>query len=162
MDEYLHTAYEPDCEYIAGRLEDRNVGKRKHGRAQGLIYRRLAERERELGFEALLEQRVQLSSRMVRIPDVCLVSGHGGAEVITTPPLLWVEVLSPEDRWSRVQTKISDVLEFGVPVLWIVDPYTNEAWTATARGGVAAAADSILRCEQPPLELDLTTIWREL
>lgn len=36
IDEYFNTEYEPDCEYIAGKLEDRNVGKRKHGLTQFL------------------------------------------------------------------------------------------------------------------------------
>ncbi len=37
-------------------------------------------------------------------------------------PILAVEVLSPTDRWSRVQTKIQDYLEAGVPLVWLADP----------------------------------------
>ena len=39
-----------------------------------------------------------------------------------TLPVLAVEVLSPTDRWSRVQTKIQDYLEAGVPLVWLADP----------------------------------------
>lgn len=39
-----------------------------------------------------------------------------------TLPILAVEVLSPTDRWSRIQTKIQDYLEAGVPLVWLADP----------------------------------------
>ncbi len=32
--EYINTDYEPDCEYVDGVLEERNVGKTKHGTTQ--------------------------------------------------------------------------------------------------------------------------------
>ncbi len=35
--EYLSTEYEPDCEYVDGLLEDRNVGQQKHSETQGLL-----------------------------------------------------------------------------------------------------------------------------
>ena len=30
VDEYLHTAYHPDCDYVDGVVEDRNVGEKDH------------------------------------------------------------------------------------------------------------------------------------
>ncbi len=33
VDEYLHSVYEPDVDYVDGVLEDRNVGEKKHGLA---------------------------------------------------------------------------------------------------------------------------------
>jgi hypothetical protein len=32
LTEYLNTEYEPDCEYLDGVVEERNVGKRKTAR----------------------------------------------------------------------------------------------------------------------------------
>jgi hypothetical protein len=29
--EYLESSYRPDCDYVDGRLVDRNVGERDHG-----------------------------------------------------------------------------------------------------------------------------------
>lgn len=37
IEEYLNTAYHPDCDYVDGRLEERNLGQRTHARLQTLI-----------------------------------------------------------------------------------------------------------------------------
>jgi hypothetical protein len=37
IDEYLHTAYHPDCDYIDGELQERNLGELDHGEVQGAL-----------------------------------------------------------------------------------------------------------------------------
>ena len=34
VEEYLHTAYSPDCDYVDGVVEERNVGEKDHNKAQ--------------------------------------------------------------------------------------------------------------------------------
>jgi Uma2 family endonuclease len=41
------------------------------------------------------------------------------------PPLLAVEVLSPNDKHREIVEAIEEYLECGVKVVWIVDPYTE-------------------------------------
>ena len=159
--EYLNTEYEPDCDYVDGVLEERNVGKNRHSRTQTLLIAWLAARETRHGFRVLTEQRVQVARGRVRIPDVCLLPPGDKDEVTQRPPLLWIEVLSPEDRWSRVQTRLNDVLNFGVRTIWIVDPYSKEAWIATPERGTIAVEDGILRCAEPALEVPLNEIIPE-
>ena len=36
VQEYLHTSYHPDCDYVDGELEERNVGGYPHGKLQGI------------------------------------------------------------------------------------------------------------------------------
>lgn len=38
VEEYLSSNYDPDCDYLEGVLEERNVGEIGHGNTQGLIY----------------------------------------------------------------------------------------------------------------------------
>jgi Uma2 family endonuclease len=130
LEEYLHTEYEPDCDYVDGVLEGRNVGKKRHSRVQQKLILILSPVLQHLGLEVLPEQRLQVSPTRVRIPDVC-VADVSSDEVIQTPPLLCIEVLSPDDRWNRIQRCLDDYLRFGVPVIWIVDPYEKEAWIVT-------------------------------
>ncbi|MFL6415697.1 MAG: Uma2 family endonuclease [Bryobacteraceae bacterium] len=156
--EYLGTEYEPDCEYLDGAVEERNVGKRKHSKTQALLAARL-QREIETGsFDVLVEQRVQLSSSKIRIPDICVIAAENKDEVIQNPPALWIEILSPEDRWGRVQAKIDDCLRFGVEALWIIDPYSRQAWSATPRQAMTEVLGGKLTSEHPHLEIPLEEI----
>jgi Uma2 family endonuclease len=48
------------------------------------------------------EQRVQIKATRVRIPDVCILAENAPHEkIIRTPPLLCIEILSPEDTMSK-------------------------------------------------------------
>lgn len=157
---YLNTEYEPDCEYVNGVLEDRNVGKKKHSKTQSRICALLSANRNLHGLDVLVEQRVQLSGTKVRIPDVCLAI-ESKDEVVQQPPALWIEILSPEDRWSRIQRKVADILQFGVETVWIIDPYENEAWTASPQNGAVKAENGVLRCEPLGLEMKLADILPE-
>jgi Uma2 family endonuclease len=161
LDEYLNTDYEPDCDYVDGFLEERNVGKNKHSRTQTLLTIWLGAREAEQGFKAMTEQRVQVAPRRIRIPDICLLERNDNDEVTQRPPLLWIEILSPEDRWKRIQTRLNDALSFGVRTIWIIDPYEREAWIATPEHGTVPVEDGRLRCTDPGLEVALDEILPE-
>jgi Uma2 family endonuclease len=62
----------------------------------------------------------------VRGPDVAFWSKERLPEVpegyVELPPDLAVEVVSPNDHYSRVQNKVRHYLTHGVGMLWVVDP----------------------------------------
>jgi Uma2 family endonuclease len=161
LEEYLNTSYEPDCDYVDGVLEERNVGMKKHARAQTRLAAWLSARTQQHGYEALVEQRVRVSATRVRVPDVCLVAVDDDDEVNQIPPPLCVEVLSPEDRWKRVEVRLRDYLAFGVPAIWVIDPYSKRAWIGTQETDITEVTDGILRCANPNLELRVTDILPE-
>ena len=72
VDEYLHTDYEPDCDYVDGELIERNVGEKKHGKTQKKLLIDFEQRSDELGIFVLQEQRVQISERRYRVPDLLI------------------------------------------------------------------------------------------
>ena len=159
--EYMDTSYEPDCDYVDGFLEERNVGRNKHSRTQSRLMSRLFSEEKQHGFCVYVSLRVQVSPRRVRIPDVCLLRSDDRDEVTQKPPLLWIEILSPEDRWSPIQTRLNDALHMGVPTIWVIDPYSREAWIATPQHGPLPVEDGLLRSTDPALELPLSEILPE-
>src|SRR5437588_7173666 len=133
LEEYLHTDYSPDCDYVDGVLEDRNVGQRKHALTQRRILFFLAALEAKLHIFVLQEQRVRMGPTRYRVPDICvMLGGDPDEEIFTSAPFLCVEVLSPEDRKSRMDVKVRDYLNLGVRYVWVVDPYSRQAWTRTS------------------------------
>jgi len=152
LSEYLHTDYRPDVDYIDGELEERNVGEWDHARLQALIERYLGNREREWGILVVPEQRIQVSPTRFRVPDIAVVATRPATGVITEPPLLCIEILSPEDRATRIQARIDDYLNMGVSCVWLVDPATRRAWIHTPAGS-HEAKDGILTAGQIRLPL---------
>ncbi|MBV9156600.1 MAG: Uma2 family endonuclease [Acidobacteriaceae bacterium] len=137
LDEYMRTSYSPDCEYVDGVILERNAGQGKHAYTQSQVLVRLSERLGGKKLLTLVAQRVRVSATRVRVPDVCVIEEL--EEVIGKPPLLCVEVLSPDDRWSRVNASVSDYQEMGVQCIWVIDPYKSRAW--------------VFECENPPVEV---------
>jgi len=162
VDEYLHTSYDPDCDYVDGEIVERNVGETDHSDCQGRIYAYFLNRSRQLRVYPLIEERVQVSGARFRIPDVCVVAGSKPTEqIFTAPPLIAIEVLSKDDRMAYMQEKIDDYLNFGVRYVWVVDPRSRRAWVYT-KDGCHEAKDGILRAENPAIELPLPEIFQAL
>ena len=135
--EYLKTSYRPDREYVDGELLERNVGKWEHARLQALLASWFQSQEKSWSVKVAVEQRVQVSPTRVRIPDVMLVSRGPQPDVILEPPLLVVEILSPDDTYTETQSRSADYLRMGVPCVWIIDPTSRtgrhcvgDTWTA--------------------------------
>ncbi len=77
----------------------------------------------------LVEQRIRVAARRVRVADLCLISRDAPREqVVTTPPLLCVEILTPEDRLPRAARVMDDYARMGVPNLWLFDPIDRVAY----------------------------------
>ena len=156
FDEYMHTSYSPDCEYIDGAILERNVGKGKHAYTQGKVYLWISQKVGPKSLIVLPEQRVRISATRVRIPDVCVVERL--EEVISTPPLLCVEILSPDDRWGHVNASISDYQNMGVQCIWVIDPYRSRAWVFELENPPTEATDGRIRSEALGIELNLADL----
>ena len=159
VEEYLRTSYDPGCEYVDGEVLDRNVGELDHAWLQRALLLYIAAREKQLGVTILQEQHLQINSRHYRVPDLIILSGSKPTEqIITTPPLVCIEILSPEDRMGRTQRKIADYLDFGVRYVWILNPRTKEAIVYTD-AGIQVVAGGVLRTENPAIEVPVNEIF---
>jgi hypothetical protein len=72
-------------------------------------------------------------------------------QIQTRPPLVWVEILSSQDRPLRVNEKIREALAFGAQSVWVIDPETRQAQMHSgrrqhpARDGVLVLSGSEIR-----------------
>ena len=154
--EYLSTSYRPDCDYVDGEVQERILGEFDHARLQMAVAGYYFARRKEWGITVVPEQRVQVSPTRFRVPDVCVTLGEPDGQIFRKPPLICIEVLSPDDRLSRVNERISDYLEFGVPYVWILDPQTRKAWRCTPGAMVEV---SELRVDEPSIVVPLEELF---
>jgi Uma2 family endonuclease len=162
IEEYLRTSYHPDADYVDGEIEERNLGEHEHARLQALISTIFDNHEEEWPTVAVVEQRIRIGSSRVRISDIAVLRSDAPYEaVIVTPPLICIEVLSPEDRLSRAKIVMADYFAMGVPNIWLIDPIRQAAYTYDA-AGLHIADPTNLRVAGTPIRLDLTDAFAKL
>lgn len=124
VEEYLTSSYRPDMDYVNGHLEVRNLGEYEHGQLQLALLSLFNERAKEWKTRVAPETRLQVKADRFRVPDVMVLSRtkEKPKRIVRTPPLLCIEILSPEDTFLRIQQRTADYLEMGVPNAWIFDP----------------------------------------
>ena len=135
VEEYLRTSYDPDMEYLDGELVERHVGEYTHSYLQ-LAIGVLLESRQKGKYRTFTEQRVRVSTKpRYRIPDLCVMElPHPREPVFTHPPHLVIEIVSPDDELADLLAKVADYLKFGVPHIWIPDPYKHTLQEADREG----------------------------
>ncbi len=161
LHEYMATNYRPDCEYVDGVVVERNVGTWEHGRLQALLAGWFGSQEDQWQVLGLIACRVQVSPTRVRVPDVLLTRRTRQADVVVEPPLLCVEILSPEDSLAEIKEKAADYFEMGVPAVWIIDSQARVGRWSEGRGSGWIKSD---RLEVPCTEIYVETcfLWERL
>lgn len=131
LKEYLRTSYEPDCEWIEGEIRERAMPDEFHSAIQQFFLAYFERMKRDLGVRVRPELRLRVAARRYRVPDVLLLPQAARLQAIPdTPPLLCIEVLSPDDRAGELQEKIKDYVRMKVGAIWVVDPRRREMFTA--------------------------------
>lgn len=121
---YLHCSdWEPDAEYVDGEIEERPIGEYDHSSWQHAIQTWFQAHAREWNIRVRPELRVQAGEMRYRVPDVSILDrGQPVEQIVTHPPLAVFEILSPEDRYSRLMRKLRDYASMGIPQIWVIDP----------------------------------------
>jgi hypothetical protein len=79
-------------------------------------------------------------------------------QVFTTPPFLVIEILSPEDRWSRLTRKLEDYFAMGCPNIWIIDPVRSKAYRYD--GGAVSEVHHAFSTADSSIAVQLLNIWQ--
>lgn len=157
--QYLRTIYEPDCEYIDGHLEERNLGEFDHGNLQTEIAFLFRLNSASWQVKVVVEVRLQVKPSRFRIPDVMVLHpGQKQSQIIREAPLLCVEVLSPEDTWKRLRERVDDYLQLGVQHIWAIDPSTRQAYLCDSDGFHRVATTSI-SIPNTPISIDVAGLF---
>jgi len=157
ISEYLHTSYRPDCDYVDGVIEERNLGELDHAELQGAFLLYFNQHKHEWGVRAVLEIRVRTSATHVRIADVAILSVNAPREqVIQTPPVAVIEILSPEDRVPRYAQRLTDYRGMGVKSIWVVDPAARKGFDCSTGEWIETTRFAV---PDSPIYVDLAALF---
>jgi Uma2 family endonuclease len=152
VEEYLETTFRPDCDYVNGEIEERNLGEKGHAILQRFLTILFGIKRNEWRVEVYPELRVQVSPTRFRVPDVTVTpAGLEWERILRTPPLLCIEILSPRDSLSGIRQRADDYLNFGTEHVWVIEPEMRKAYifTKTAmqepEGGVLSIPGTEIR-----------------
>ena len=150
VEEYLHMSFEgSDCEFAFGQIVERSVGEKPHSRAQ----KRLIELFSRAGarLHAFPELRLKLAAELFRIPDLSVFADREPDEdVPSTPPLVVIEIVSRDDRYTDILKKLDEYRSWGVPNIWLVDPWLRRLYVYSA-GSLSEAPAFALTSQQVQL-----------
>lgn len=162
VEEYLSTVYEPDCEYVDGAIEERNVGELEHSFLQLFLGSIFMNHRSEWRIVAFSEQRIQLAPNRFRVPDLVVVRAEFQREpILTHPPLIAVEIQSPEDTLRRTTIKAGEYLAFGIEHVWAIDPQARVAYRGTPKG-LELVRDGELSVPGTPIHISAQQLFAEL
>lgn len=108
-DQYLSTHFEYEPEFVRGEIVERPLPNKSHSRIQQL----LAVLLHRIGF-CYPELRLRVAPDSYRIPDIALFEHEPEGEVPHSPPLLIVEIVSPDERHHDLMQKLQDYRAWGV------------------------------------------------
>jgi Uma2 family endonuclease len=162
VEQYLSTVFEHDCEYVDGVIEERDLGEFEHAFLQGVLAAIFNNHRSEWGVICLPEQRVQTQADHFRVPDVTILrSGSPRERILTHPPLLVIEIQSPEDTLRRTAAKSTEYLAFGIEHVWVIDPTARVGYRGTA-AGLELARSGELTIPETSIRIVLADLFAEL
>ena len=161
--EYLHSDYQPDMDYVDGVLEERNLGENGHSNLQTELAVLFRTHRNEWKVKAFVEHRVRIGPTRYRVPDLCIMAASWkNTPIIAEPPLLCIEVLSPEDRFVRIRERCGDYFRMGVPEAWIFDPVERAVFVLRHDGTMTTHREGSLGLQSTPVSVSLAEVFAVL
>lgn len=141
VEKYLRTSFDnPDKEYRDGDLVDRALPDNLHSKIQVFLCVFFFALRKTARLFPRSELRVKLGDGLYLIPDVAVFHGNEPVELVPShPPLIAIEILSPDDSMTAVRGKLEDYRHWGVQHVWLIDPHSQRLYTFD--GGLREVAE---------------------
>lgn len=141
---------------------ERNFGEVEHSFLQAILATIFTNNMEAWSAFGLTEQRVQVGLRHSLVPDVCVVRlGAPAEDILTQPPLIAIEIMSPEDTMRRAVKKAAECSKFGIGHVWVIDPYARVAYRGAAKG-LDRVPDGELKVDGTPIVIRIADLFEKL
>lgn len=145
----------PYFELLAGEAIQKTVPTRAHAVLQFILCLML----RDLGFKSLPELTLAIDESWEPTPDVCGLLGPVDDPYPTRAVAVAIEILSPDDRFTRVILKCRRYAEWGVADILVFDPAGREAWYWSTAANGLTPIDQSYSFLSKPAELNLAEVF---
>lgn len=146
----------PHFELLDGEALQKPLPTRLHSILQFVLVVML----KELGFKSRPELTLAIDESWEPVPDVTGILGDEEDPYPTRAVAVAIEVLSPDDRFTRLIQKCRKYAEWGVRDVLVFDPLGREAWSWDSAEGSLARISGKYRFRSLPVELDLTEVFQ--
>ena len=117
---------------------------------------------KELGFKSRPELTLAIDETWEPTPDVCGVLGPEEDPYPTHAVAVAVEVLSPDDRFTRVIQKCRKYAEWGIQDILVYDPVGRDVWYWDTVTGGLIESKTIYRFHSWSVEVFHAEVFRRL
>lgn len=153
----FHARYDgekPYFEYWDGEAVQKTAPTRSHGLIEEILVRLLD----AMGYDSGWEITITLDPAYEAIPDVIAAEGQIGDPYPTEPFEVVIEILSPEDPFSRVLRKCRLYEKWGIQQIVVVDPRERLIWAF--ENGSPRETDTIARRRERAIPAQ--ELWAEV
>lgn len=123
VEEYFRMTFDgPEMEYVDGELVERHLGGEPHSNAQTNLAAIFSELKKRVSIRVYVELHLRTAPERVRVADVAIFLRRADEDIPSRPPLITIEIISPNDSFHEVLRKSKEYLEWGVKYVWLVNP----------------------------------------
>ena len=162
VEEYLDLVFQdrPEPDYVDGKVVERALPTPIHSQIQvllGILFAPLLARVRLI---LMSELRVQIQPGRFRVIDFTVyLDARPEGRYATTPGLVAIEIVSPDDSHSRMTRRLEDYRRWGVPHVWLVDPELKRLYEYSEVGLLQHAA---LRLPEFDFEISAQELFKDV
>ncbi len=103
-----------------------------HSNAQSRLMMWFGGMEEKLSLRCFADLRLRVGERRYRVADLAVFQGRPAEDVPSSPPLVAIEILSPDDRFAEILTKLEEYRVWGVAHVWFVNPISRKLYVYSA------------------------------
>jgi Uma2 family endonuclease len=144
----------PYYEFWAGEAIQKSMATGRHGLIQKVMMRLLD----DIGYESLSEVTLRIDTEYEPVPDVIAVDPPPPQRYPTEPFAVVVEILSPDDSFSRVLRKCRLYERWGIQRIIVIDPAARVVWSF--EDGIPIETSMLAR--RGAKEATVSELWAEV
>ena len=162
VEEYLDLEFDdrPEPDYVDGEVVERSLPTPIHGQIQALLAVFFAALSKRVRLVMMSELRVRIEPRLFRVVDFTVyLDSRPEGRYGTSPAYVAIEIVSPDDRHSKLTERLEDYRRWGVPHIWLVDPQLKRLYEYSEAGLLQHAS---LRLNEFDFEISAQELFKDV